>query len=377
MRRPLLIVLLAAALVLARPAHADEPLIGQLVDYGDVRSVIPAGTLERYSEIVSLRPEQRSAASDLVAASEADLAREVNRHLRRVRDDPSLGDIRSSEKEVVEAAIEIERRLMADLALLLSPAQLAEMPRFYRAQRRAALMRTGSDGTPYDVFVFLKSAGVKTDEKSAPDLAAILSAYETRLDLALVRKEKAWIAYIANIRAENNPTPESKELSRRIENERIASNSGLINAGQSIVQPLLSLLSPDLGDRLAGELLQHRLGEFWGSVSPAKWPVVREVLALELTPQQRPRAQELIASAESRSRELIRKAVVEGARYDLADNATRATYKVEPVNQYLGDIADIRSRLKDDLLALLTPAQRSVYDASPVIDPSDTSKVND
>jgi hypothetical protein len=44
---------------------------------------------------------------------------------------------------------------------------------------------------------------------------------------------------------------------------------------------------------------------------------------------------------------------------------------------FLQDLGTIEKKLDADVLALLSEQQRSEYDASPMIDPSETSRIKD
>jgi hypothetical protein len=105
--------------------------------------------------------------------------------------------------------------------------------------------------------------------------------------------------------------------------------------------------------------------------------VVREVLGLELTPEQQTMVQARLAEVRAEALALARECVVEQARYVLLDNERRQERETSPANIYLGKASELRKSLSEEVLAMLTPEQRQAYDASEVLDPSSTSEVKD
>ena len=91
-------VVMACAIVWVLPAQARQsgPLIADLVEYGEVRGVIPATTAETFGRAVLASSEQKAAAELLVDGARTEVARIVNRHRRTVRDDPTLQQILES-----------------------------------------------------------------------------------------------------------------------------------------------------------------------------------------------------------------------------------------------------------------------------------------
>lgn len=369
--------LLAPAIILAvAPAAVADPgsLLAELVTYEQVRRVIPTDAAERFAAAVDATPQQRAAAADLVAAAREDLARVVNAHLRTVRDDPTLAQIQQSEARVLVEAGEVERRLRDDLASLLPSERADRMAAFERALRRTLLRGRDSLPLAFDVFEFLARQGI--DTRSDKALAEALEALEIQQDAALIRERRGYLAYISVVRMGYDGSPETAKRNADAQRELFVSGSGLRQAQSRLIQRLISSLDDERADRLAVEIV-GRSGAGYDATctQPRRYPVLAEVQALALNPEQKAAVRTLIEDAEREVRALCRRCVVDQAAFELMDNKAREKVPTAPTNVFFGKAAELRARVSAAALALLTPAQRSVYDASPVIDASDTSRV--
>lgn len=365
----------AIIFTLAPAAVADSgPLLAELVTYEQVRRVIPADVAERFAAAVDATPQQRAAAADLVAAAREDLARVVNTHLRTVRDDPTLAQIQESEARVLVEAGQVERRLRDDLASLLSPERADRAAAFERALRRTLLR--GRDTLPlaFDVFEFLARQGI--DTRSDKALAEALQALEIQQDAALIRERRGYLAYIRVVRMGYDASPESAKRNADAQRELYASDAGLRQAQSRLIQRLMSSLDDERADRLAVEIV-GRSGAGYDATctQPRRYPVLAEVQALALNPEQKAAVRTLIEDAEKEVRALCRRCVTDQAAFELMDNKAREKVPTAPTNVFFGKAVELRARVSAAALALLTPAQRSVYDASPVVDPADSSRV--
>ncbi|MBX9737369.1 MAG: hypothetical protein K2X32_10630, partial [Phycisphaerales bacterium] len=134
----------SAALVLAliSPiARGSGPLISELVEREDLRRAIASTTSADLESSIALTPAQVDSSRLLIDGARTELERVINRHLRQTRAGCSYDELKASEASVTEAAPKIERQLLDDLRLLLTPDQLVGFDRFERARRRV-LIRT-------------------------------------------------------------------------------------------------------------------------------------------------------------------------------------------------------------------------------------------
>jgi hypothetical protein len=363
---------------LASMSHARQsgPLISDLVDYQDIRAAIPSSTLDVFVRTVRPSPEQQTAAAALISGARADLSRAVNRHLRTVRDDPTLTEMQQSEAQVVKDVAVVERQILADLRSVLTSEQEELFPRFERAHRRTLLRQVNMLPMPVDLWRFF--AQNNFDPAQDGSLTALLDKFDRDSDAGLVRQRKALKAYYASVRLGFDGTEAARERDAAAQRELRVSTAALERVQAAVVEPLLRLLPPAIADKLVTETLALASQSFDPTVSsPERFPVTREVLALNLTPDQQAKARSLINDAKSEALIQARSAVVERARYTLLDNDARAKVATTPINIYWENASKLRVRLSNDLLALLTSEQRADYDASDVVDPSSTSLVND
>lgn len=389
------LVVAAAALVRPSPAAAQSgPLIAELIEYREVRSVIPPGTAERFARVCGVSPAAAAAAKDLVAAARDDLARAINRHLRTVRDDPTFEDLLASERRVVEDAAGVERRMLADLRAVL-PADEGRggegkgavvgggggggapcFERFARAHRRTLLRLSPAFGLPADLDGLFAEAGF--DPASDPALAGILARADVETDAALVRQRRAVLAYFASVRGRADATEDGARRRDAASKEFQLAGDGLTRALARPVEGVLARVPDAVRDRLVVEVLRGQLGAFDPNIlEPERYPVAREVARLELTPEQRAAAERALAEARAEMLALARRTVLEQSAYLTADAAAQARYRTAPTNVLLGDASKVRARTSAALLALLTPEQRSEYEASPVVEPSASSVVEE
>jgi hypothetical protein len=371
-----ILMCVVAILAISSTSRAGEssPLIAELIEYEDVRAVIPPSTFEVFTQTFTPTPEQRTAAADLIAAARNDLARVINRHLRTVRDDASFEQLKASEVDVVRNAGVVERQMLEDLRALLTPEQSKQFAAFERAHRRVLTPAVSGISLPMDLPAFF--ARNSFDPRSDERLLTGLEKFDIDRDAALVRERKAWIAYFENVRAAYDNSPEGQARREQLNRERDRATLALLRVNVSSIQPVLDRLPEALRDTLVLEIVNRSAQGFDRSVaSPDGYPVVREVLALNLTRDQRDEAKKVVDAAKAEILSLARRCVVEQAAFDLADNAAREKYPTAPLNTFWGDASKVRKRTSAAMLALLTPIQRNLYDASEVLDPSESSKV--
>lgn len=367
---------LASFLATYASAQPAGPLIAELVEYGDVRQVIPATTAAAFTRTVQATPEQQAAAATLLQGARTELNRVVNRHLRTVRDDPTFAEILQSEKQVLQDAAAVERQVLADLAAVLTPEQEGRFVAFERAHRRSLLRLTGPQTMQLDLWEFF--ASVSFDPASDPNVTALLERFDVDSDTALVRQRRATLAYFDNVRKGFDGTPESRERDRLAQREFFAANATLSRTHAAIVEPMINALPPAIADKLAFAIVSRALRDYDANlVEPSRFPVVREVLALDLSPEQRRQVQTVLDRATAEALSLARRCAIEEARFELLDNERRTDGRTAPLNLYLEDAGKLRKRTSEEVLALLTPQQMRDYDASDVIDPSPTSAVKD
>jgi len=371
-------VFMVIAAVCALPAQAKQsgPLIGDLVEYGEVRGVIPATTAETFGRTVLASQEQTAAAELLVDGARTEVARVVNRHLRTVRDDPTLQQILESESKVVVNARAVEQKLLGDLMEILTPEQRPLFAKFERAHRRSLLRRSAPQPMPVDLWRFY--AANKFDPSKDEVVGALLERFDRESDAALVRQRQALKAYFANVRLGVDGTDEAMARDRKAQNEFLAANANLDRVFASVVEPLIAAQPPELTDKLVLEIIELSTAEYDRNLSnPDRYPIVREVLTLDLTPAQRSTIRSIIDSAKADALAQARSTAIEQARHVLLDDKTRTDGRTSPLNLYLETASKMRVRVSNEVLALLTPAQRQAYDASEVIAPSSTSTVRD
>lgn len=366
-------VLACAGPVLARQAG---PFIADLVEYAEVRSVIPADTAEAFARAVDASAEQRTAAGELVEGARTEVARVVNRHLRTVRDDPTLEQIKESEAKVLKDAREVEQQLLADLLTLLTLEQQPKFERFERAHRRSLLRQAKPQPMPVDLWKFF--AANKFDSAKDEGLCDLLERFDRESDAALVRERRARKAYLDNVRLGVDGSNESMARDRAARRDLQVASADRDRVFAAVVEPLLRLLPRELGDRLALEIVRLSTEDYDKNLAePERYPIVREVLALSLTPGQRRDARTLIDAAKADALARARSTAVEQARYTLLDDKVRTDGRTSPLNLYLESASKLRVRVSNQLLTMLTPEQKRAYDASDVVEPSTTSIVNE
>jgi hypothetical protein len=371
-----LLVLFAGLLTMRAAAADGGALIAEMVTYSDVRRVIPSDTAERFEKLVKATDDQKRATLDLIAASRADLARVVNRHLRAVRDDVTLEEMRSSEAEVLRAAAKVERAMLDDLKETLAPEQTESFARFERSHRRTLLKGRTSLALSFDVAEFLRGKGA--DITGDNEVASVLSTFDVEQDAALVRERKAVLAYYDNVRRGIDGTPESAKRDRDAQNAMFLAGANLRRVQSTVLTKLVGVLPSELGDQLVREVMRTRAQGFdRTAASPDQYPVVREVLTLTLREEQRSQVKAIVNDAERQMIELCRKAVIDQATFELADNQTRQRYPTAPTNEFWGKASELRKKVSREVLELLTAEQRSVYDASAVLEPSESSRVEE
>lgn len=371
-----LVVFIALACAGTARATPSGPLIAELVEYGDVRAAVPADTAATFARVVAATAEQAAAAKLLVDAARTELARVINRHLRTVRDDPTFEQIKKSESDVLRGAGMIERQLLVDLSAILSAEQQARFAAFERAHRRTLLKKSKPQAMPVDLWKFLASNNV--DPASSEQLAAVLDKFERESDVALVRQRRALKSYFDNVRQGIDGTDESKERDRKAQNELFAANANLQRVFAAVVEPLISVLPAELADKLVERIIELSTEDYDRNLAdPSRYPIVREVLALSLTPEQRRDVEAMVEAAKSEALTLARTSVIEQARYLLLDDKVRTDGRTSPLNLYLEKASKLRVRLSAEALAVLTPQQRREYEASEVLEPSSSSTVND
>lgn len=368
----------------SRPAESGVtsltgPLIAELIDYPDVRRVIPADTARRFAEICVLTPDQQTAAGFLIDAARADLARVINRHLRAVRDDPTLAQIRASEAEVLRNVAEVERRLLEDLRAALTPDQTPRFPAFERAHRRTLLPIAEAAVLPIDLPALLRAEGFDPLTAGGDEaLAAALAEADLSTDAALVKSLTARLAYFTNVRAGYDNTPEGAETRRRIEGEFFRARAQFQRAQALTISRVIPRLPEALQKQAVRAIITRTSSTYDPTIAdPDRFPVVREVRALPLQSTQRDALERTLAEARTEMFDLARACVFDTASYELMDNQARDKVPTAPNNVFLEKASKLRVRTSAGALALLTPEQRLLYDASPVLEPSTSSIVND
>ena len=229
---------------------------------------------------------------------------------------------------------------------------------------------------PVDLWRFY--AANKIDPSKDEVVGGLLERFDRESDAALVRQRQALKAYFANVRLGVDGTDEAMERNRKAQNELFAANANLDRVFASVVEPLIAAQPTDLADKLVLQIIELSTAEYDRNLSnPDRYPILREVLALDLTPSQRSAIRSIIDGAKGDALVMARSTVIEQARYVLLDNKTRTDGRTSPLNLYLESASKLRVGVSNEVLSLLTPQQREAYDASEVIDPSSTSTVQD
>lgn len=357
-------------------AGQGGPLIAELITYPEVRRVIPADTAERFERWVNPNQEQRRAARDLIQASRAELAGVINRHLRTVRDDATLEELLASEKEVLRSSAKVERSMLEDLRETLTPEQAGGFARFERSHRRTLLRGKAVAVLAFDVAEFLVRKG--QDVLGDNPVASVITRLDVEEDAAIVRERRAVLAYFENVRRGYDGSPESQARDRDTQKELRAADVELRRVQSAALLKLVGILPGEVGDALVLEVMRTRSKDFdRTAASPQQYPVVREVLALSLSEEQRARVKSILREADRQVLEIARRAVIDQATFELADDQAQRKYPTAPTNVFWGKASELRKQVSRDVLGLLTPEQRRAYDASTVLDPSDTSRVED
>ncbi len=377
MRTRSISVVVAAVACLAwaasAPATAQSgPLLAELVELRRIRGIIPADSAREFAVLAGATPDQAAAAKSLVEAARLDLSRAVNRHLRMIRDEqPSSERIDASERRVVESAAEVERRMLTDLRSVLDDAQAGGMERFERSHRRALYATFDFLPLPLDLVRYLRAAGVDTG--ASPELAEVMLRYETEGDRLLIAYARAVKAYREFSREPYDASPEMRERSGRTLGEQTRASEALTRFQSQVLERVLPLIPQDVQDRLVFATLATELSMLGRTLKPANTPVVREALSLNLDAEPRARIEALAAATERRLLDRARRFAGEQAAFErLSPEARQSARSVNdtPKNRFYADITSIQRELNASVLALLTPEQRSAYDALPVRDRS-------
>lgn len=357
-------------------ALQDGPYIADLVEYQDVRRVIPRDTSATFSRVVGADADQRAVATTLVDGARTELARVVNRHLRAVRDDPTLEEIYASEARVLRNAREVERQLLVDLRSTLRRDQEERFGAFERAHRRSLLSLVEAQPMPIDLWEFLEATGY--DWELDASVKAALETFDRESDLALVRQRLASKAFNENLRRGYVGTEESMARYRDALSELTTANANLRRVQARVVEPVLDALPATLADALVVEVMRASTAAYDRNLAdPDRFPVVREVRSLDLAEAQRREVDEALASAKDEALALARWCVREQARYWLLEDEQRTDGRSEPLNVYVAKASALRKSVSGRVLSVLAPEQRLAYDALDVVEPSETSAVND
>ncbi len=380
-RTPLVLrAALSAAIVmwlwlLTPMALASGPLISELVELEDLRRAIASDTATDFERSIKLSGPQAESSRLLIEGARTELERVINRHLRQTRAGCTYEELKASEVNVVDSARKIERQLLEDLRSLLNPDQTEGFDRFQRAARRRALVDFENwTPIPFDLVTWFRKSGI--DPAADPELRSALDQYDVEGDKALVERAEAQREYFTMSRGTFDGSPEATAAQAKVRRRFDAARAGLERLQATIVRTVLQRLPQDAQDRFVRACLPYKqLVRFGSTLDPAKRPVVREVRSMKLTPEQRASVDQLVAKAERAVLDRARQCVLDNATYLLASDEYRQKNRTTPPNQFLEDAGKIEKKLDADVLALLTPRQRSEYDASPVIDPSDVSPI--
>lgn len=352
------------------------PCIAELVERENIRQAISPETVDDFVWAVEATPEQASLARVLVEGARTELARVINRHLRQSRAGCTLEELLASEANVVTGARKIEEQLLSDLRSLLTQTQAGQFEKFERARRRVLIPSEDWGPLSFDVIKLLRKAGV--DAAADPELSAALQRFDIEGDKALVARLEAKREYFKVVREPYDGSPESQARQNGARRRWESTQQEHLRLQAQILQIILPRLSEQLQNQIVrASLPEKRLGFFGSAINPDQRPIVREVRRLKLTPAQQERVNTLVTEAEREVLALARKYIQENAAYVLGSEEFRQKQRTTPANAFLGDISTIEKKLDTEVLAVLTVQQRGDYDASPVIEPTTTSPIND
>lgn len=364
-----LVVAFSPSTAVAQPAG---PLISDLIEIEDSRLVVPADTAAKFIQAARADADQAAAARALVDGSRVALSRAINRYLRDERDD--VGDFKKRRQALAESVRRIEREMLTDLRSLLREEQERDgaTARFERAHRRALAATVTSTRIGLDLWAFLREA--KIDPKSNADLDAALERYDVEGDRLLVQYLQARAAFFNNARGGFDGSDEARRESNRVRRELNDTQSRLQTLYNQTLDAVLPLLPEAIAQRLSLRTLASLIG--WANADrgfPAREnPVLREVLQIRLSPEQRASLDELIARADRDAAAEVNAFRRDETAYDqLSPEAQqqRRGQSDDPLNRLVRRIGEVRKRLESDAIALLTPEQKLEYDALPVIAP--------
>ncbi|MBX9737157.1 MAG: hypothetical protein K2X32_09550, partial [Phycisphaerales bacterium] len=227
-----------------------------------------------------------------------------------------------------------------------------------------------------DLLAWFRKNGV--DPGNDPEVAAALERYDIEGDQLIIKRVEATRDYFRLMRGDFDGSPEAQAIRNKARIRFDIARTALDRFQATIIQTILPRLPEPAQDRLVRACFPEKQLAFFGSsTEPGKRPVVREVRRMKLTPAQTASVDALVATAERAVLDLARRCVLDNATYTLASEEFRQKQRTAPLNVFLQDLGIIEKKLDADVLALLTEQQRSEYDASPVIDPSETSRIKD
>jgi hypothetical protein len=202
LRRLLAAGLAAVTLAAAAPrAQAQFGMMGMGGEMGDlVKPSNNARLLKQYAQILSLSPDQKRAADELLVAYQTEFRENVSRLediYRSVSEEiQETGDYEMYQSvlpgimvKFVKKAEKLNQTFMGDLQMLLDPAQLERFSAVERLHRRSSSIKLGLDGLQrLDLIDTIDGLGL--DAASTSGAAPVLEQYAADLDRELVARDK-------------------------------------------------------------------------------------------------------------------------------------------------------------------------------------------
>lgn len=357
------LALVLAACLLCSPllARAQDTLTR---DIGPSSWIIGGDDIRAMTDILKLTPEQAATAKELLRGARANLQLLERRMQRRgaayqglLWDQDDKGKAARKTYAALQGAYaddceKVEREFLADVKAQLEPEQAEAWPAFERARRRVLLMWLGSEGAGGDLTRVLRQMDLTSEEREA--LAPTLARYETELDAvvtehrAVLREQTPWID---RFERHQEPDPDLEAKQKQVQDR--------FNAVQkTYAQMFAGRLGGVRGEEVLGSISGNRR---WFGTLTEDWRF-RELTRLKgVTDEQKAQIRRALARGDADFRRqaadffVLADKQVAGEAVD-AEAFERQTAETQAL------FHDVRTRVYEKLLAILTPEQRAGYE---------------
>jgi hypothetical protein len=210
-RRLLTAGLAAVTLCVAAPrAQAQFGLMGMGGEMGDfIKPSNNARLLKEYARILSLTPEQKRTADELLMAYQSefrdnvarleDIYRSINEEVQETGDyELFQSTLPAVMVKFMRKGEKLNQTFMTDLQAILEPAQTARFPEVELLHRRSSSIKMGLEGLQrLDLFETVNSLNLEPGVASG--LAPILQQYAGELDRELTARDKLMRSFIDEV----------------------------------------------------------------------------------------------------------------------------------------------------------------------------------